>query len=172
MCVPRPVANIRQNENAASNLEVKILDISRRQFLAAASALLLATPAGAQSPRRLARKDSFLGLHFDFDPGAGDTPIGRDLTEAMVSHLLETCRPDFVQCDSKGQLGYLCFPSKTGMTVPGIVQDPLALWRRVTAAHGVALYNHFSGLEDVYAITKHPEWASVGANSAHDPPAD
>ena len=84
------------------------------------------------------------------------------LTDEMVSHLLESVRPDFIQYDSKGHPGYLAFPSDTGMSAPGIVKDSLAIWRRVTAAHGVALYNHFSGVWDGLAITRHPEWARLG----------
>ena len=97
----------------------------------------------------------FFGLHFDLHPNADDTPLGRDLTDGMVSHLLESCHPDFVQYDSKGHPGYLGFPSKTGMSAPGIMQDSLAIWRRVTAAHGVALYNHFSGVLDGAVIDTH-----------------
>ena len=84
------------------------------------------------------------------------------LTDEMVSHLLESVRPDFIQYDSKGHPGYLAFPSDTGMSAPGIVKDSLAIWRRVTAAHGVALYNHFSGVWDGLAMTRHPEWARLG----------
>jgi hypothetical protein len=142
--------------------------LSRRQFLAAASALLLSRSA-AGGPARLQRKDCFFGLHFDLHPTEKDTVLGRDLTDAMVSHLLETVRPDFIQYDSKGHPGYLGFPSKTGMSAPGIVQDSLAIWRRVTAAHGVALYNHFSGVLDGLAVTKHPEWARVGPDGRRDP---
>jgi hypothetical protein len=86
----------------------------------------------------------------------------------MISHLLDTCHPDFIQYDSKGHPGYLGFPSKTGMSAPGIVQDSLAVWRRVTAAHGVALYNHFSGVLDGFAVTKHPDWARVVPDGKRD----
>jgi hypothetical protein len=113
---------------------------------------------------RLQRKDCFFGFHFDLHPTEKDAALGRDLTDAMVAHLLETCGPDFIQYDSKGHPGYLGFPSKTGMSAPGIVNDSLEIWRRVTAAHGVALYNHFSGLIDRLAVTKHPDWSPVDAN--------
>jgi hypothetical protein len=152
-----------------------MVKLSRREFVQGVPALLLSRPlAGAQSsaagaPARLARKDCFFGLHFDLHPNQKDTDLGRDLTDEMVSHLLETCRPDFIQYDSKGHPGYLGFPSKTGMSAPGIVQDSLAVWRRVTAAHGVALYNHFSGVLDGYAITQHPDWARVGPDGKRDP---
>jgi len=141
--------------------------LSRREFLAATSALLLARPAAA-APARLQRKDCFFGLHFDLHPSEKDTVLGRDLTESMAGHLLECVRPDFIQYDSKGHPGYLGFPSKTGMSAPGIVQDSLALWRRVTAVHGVALYNHFSGVLDGLAVSRHPEWARVGPDGKRD----
>lgn len=143
------------------------MKLNRREFLAAGSAALLARPAAA-APQRLQRKDCFFGLHFDLHPTKQDTDLGRDLTDAMVAHLLQSVRPDFVQYDSKGHPGYLGFPSKTGMSAPGIVQDSLAIWRRVTAAHGVALYNHFSGVLDALAVTRHPEWARRGPDGKPD----
>jgi len=142
------------------------MKLSRREFLAATSALLLARNASG-APARLARKDCYFGLHFDLHPNAEDTTLGRDVTEAMVNHLLESCHPDFIQYDSKGHPGYLGFPSKTGMSAPGIVADSLAIWRKVTAAHGVALYNHFSGVLDGLAIARHPDWACVGPDGKH-----
>jgi hypothetical protein len=143
--------------------------LSRRQFLASASAVLVARRAAAAAPARLARKDCYFGLHFDLHPNAGDTELGRDLTDAMAAHLLESVRPDFIQYDSKGHPGYLGFPSKTGMSAPGIVQDSLAVWRRVTAAYGVGLYNHFSGVLDGLAVAKHPDWARIDAGGNRDP---
>ncbi|MGA2050424.1 MAG: hypothetical protein ABSG96_22200 [Terracidiphilus sp.] len=146
------------------------MKVNRREFLAATSALLFShTASGAAStPSRPARKDCFFGLHFDLHPNAQDKELGRDLTDAMVNDLLVTVRPDFIQYDSKGHPGYLGFPSKTGMAAPGIVADSLAVWRRVTAAHGVALYNHFSGVLDGLAVEKHPDWARVGADGKRD----
>ncbi len=129
--------------------------------------MLLAHPATGV-PTRFARKDCFFGLHFDLHPNADDTSLGRDLTDGMVSHLLESCHPDFVQYDSKGHPGYLGFPSKTGMSAPGIMQDSLAIWRRVTAAHGVALYNHFSGVLDGLAVIRHTDWARIGPDGKRD----
>lgn len=138
------------------------MKLSRREFLLSTSALLLAPSTAAGAPPRLSRKDSFFGLHFDLHPRASDTDLGRDLTDAMVSRVLEAVRPDFIQYDSKGHPGYLGYPSKTGYSARGIVQDSLAVWRRVTAAHGVALYNHFSGVLDDLAVSRHPEWARRG----------
>ncbi len=144
------------------------MQVSRREFLAAAAAATLVPPALA-APARPARKDCFFGFHFDLHPTAEDTALGRDLTEQMIARLLDRCGPDFIQYDSKGHPGYLGFPSKTGNSAPGIVQDSLALWRRVTAARGVALYNHFSGVLDGLAAARHPDWARVGPDGRPDP---
>ncbi|MCL2660735.1 MAG: hypothetical protein FWD64_09495 [Acidobacteriaceae bacterium] len=142
------------------------MKFSRRTFVVGTAAALAARGA-AGAPARLKRADCFFGLHFDLHPNDKDTALGRDVSDAMVAHLLESCKPDFIQYDSKGHVGYLGFPSKTGMSAPGIVQDSLAIWRRVTAAHGVALYNHFSGVLDGLAIEKHPEWARVAPDGEH-----
>lgn len=144
------------------------MKLTRREFVATTSAFLLSRPAVAGAPARLARKDCYFGLHFDLHPTEADKDLGRDLTEKMVNNLLESCRPDFIQYDSKGHPGYLGFPSKTGMSAPGIVQDSLEVWRRATAAHGVGLYNHFSGVLDGLAITRHPEWAQVDSDDTRD----
>ncbi len=148
-----------------------MLKFSRRKFLAGTSALLLSRAAAAP-PSRLLRKDCFFGLHFDLHPRQDDTELGRDLTDEMVTHLLESVRPDFIQYDSKGHPGYLGFTSKTGMSSPGIVRDSLAIWRRVTASHGVALYNHFSGVLDGAAVQKHPDWARIGPDGRRAPLGD
>src|ERR1700759_2417184 len=109
-----------------------MLTFSRRKLLAGAAVLMIAR-AAPSAPRRLPRKDCFFGLHFDLHPRFDDTELGRDVTDEMVTHLLESVRPDFIQYDSKGHPGYLGFASKTGMSSPGIVQDSLAIWRRVAA---------------------------------------
>jgi hypothetical protein len=138
------------------------LNPSRRQMLAATATALFLRPGISEAATPLSRKDSFFGVHFDLHPTPEDQALGRDVTEGMIEGLLRAVKPDFVQYDSKGHPGYLGFPSKTGMSAPHIVRDSLEIWRRVTSRLGVALYNHFSGVLDGLAVTKHPEWARVG----------
>jgi hypothetical protein len=135
------------------------MKLTRRTLLLSPA---LARSAAAQTAKpRLARKDCFFGLHFDLHPGPGDPALGRDVNDEMVERFLAEVKPDFVQYDSKGHIGYLGYPSKVGTSAPHIVNDSLAIWRRVTARHGVALYIHFSGVWDTRAVTEHPEWARV-----------
>jgi hypothetical protein len=150
-----------------------VVKLKRREFLVCLSAPALArAPALAQNTKpRLARKDSFFGLHFDLHPQATDTALGRDVTEEMIERLLARARPDYVQYDCKGHAGYLGYRSRVGTSSPGIVNDSLELWRRVTARNGVALYIHFSGLWDSLAIRQHPEWACVHDDGSLDPNA-
>jgi hypothetical protein len=141
------------------------LSITRRHF----SVLLAgaAAPAVGQAPvapKRLRRAESYFGLHFDLHPNEKDTVLGRDVTEEMVDRLLRAAKPDFVQYDSKGHPGWLGWPSKVGPSAPGMVKDSLAIWRKVTARRGVALYIHFSGVWDSEAVKRHPEWARVPAD--------
>ncbi|HEY3439519.1 MAG TPA: hypothetical protein VGK29_02155 [Paludibaculum sp.] len=141
---------------------------TRRRFAA-----LLAAPGAllAQAPSlpRLRRADSYFGLHFDLHPNETDTALGRDVTEAMIENLLAVAKPDFVQYDSKGHPGWLGWPSQVGPSAPGIVKDSLAIWRRVTARRGVALYIHFSGVWDSEAVKRHPEWARLDSEGKPDP---
>lgn len=137
------------------------MTFTRRHFIAGLSL----TPLAAQNaPRRLPRKDCYFGLHFDLHPAKTDTTLGRDVNDEMVDRLLVRVRPDFVQYDCKGHVGYLGFPSKTGNSAPGIVKDSLEVWRRVSAQRGVALYIHFSGVWDSLAVQQHPDWARVRAD--------
>lgn len=117
------------------------------------------------------RKDSFFGLHFDLHTSAHDEAWGADTSEEMLERLLERVQPDFVQYDCKGHPGYAGYPTKVGTPSPGIVQDALAVWRKVTAEKGVALYIHYSGVLDGAAVAAHPEWAALDADgNLFDPP--
>ena len=125
----------------------------------ALSALCLCFMAAGQE--RLRREDSFLGVHFDFHAGAGDKEIGARTTPEMVQAIIDMIHPDYLQIDCKGHAGYSSYPTEVGNPAPGFVGDPLAVWRKVTADNGVALYLHYSGVWDFRAVELHPEWAVV-----------
>lgn len=73
--------------------------------------------------------------------------------------MLDRVKPDYVQYDAKGHVGWLGWPSEVGPSAPGIVNDSLKMWREATARRGVALYIHFSGVWDGQQVERHPEWA-------------
>ncbi|MCS6953643.1 MAG: hypothetical protein NZM33_12400 [Bryobacteraceae bacterium] len=132
------------------------MTLTRRAFCLASGAPALGLLAVA--PPRRPRKDCFFGVHLDLHPNEEDRELGRDLSEAMVERFLEEVRPDFVQYDCKGHPGFLGYPSQVSRSAT-MVQDSLAIWRKVTARYGVALYIHFSGVWDSLAVREHPEWA-------------
>ena len=142
----------------------------RRSFVALPLGICL-HPVSGEPANRLLRKDSFFGLHFDLHPNDRDQALGRDVTDAMVQRLLDQVKPDYIQYDCKGHVGYMGYPSAVSSPASNIVQDSLAIWRRVTEKNGVALYIHFSGVWDSLAIKQHPEWASVRADGTPDPNA-
>ena len=112
----------------------------------------------------LTRKQAYFGLHFDQHANAQDTVLGAEITEAMIEHVLERVKPDYVQWDCKGHPGYTSYPTQVGWSAPGIQKEGLALWRAVTARHGVRLFIHYSGVIDHAAVAHHPEWAALDAD--------
>lgn len=120
------------------------------------------------SKKPLSRKDAFFGLHFDLHPGLNDTQLGENITEDMISDLLERVQPDFVQYDCKGHAGYTGYPTKVGWASPGIKKDSLEIWRKVTKEYGVGLFIHYSGVWDSVAVEHHPEWACINADGSPD----
>ena len=131
-------------------------------FLLAAVAV---AAAGAATPQRLKRADSFLGIHFDFHANATDTNVGQNTTPAMVEAIINLVHPDYLQVDCKGHAGWSSYPTKVGYPVPGLIGNPLRVWREVTAARGVGLYLHYSGVWDAKAIKEHPDWVAINADS-------
>ena len=113
----------------------------------------------AAGQERLRRDQSFLGIHFDFHAGPSDKNIGANTTPEMVGAILDMVHPDYIQVDCKGHPGYSSYPTEVGNPAPGLVTDPLAVWRKVTADRGVGLYMHYSGVWDGRAVELHPDWA-------------
>ncbi|OHB78835.1 MAG: hypothetical protein A2W31_17415 [Planctomycetes bacterium RBG_16_64_10] len=128
----------------------------------------VAQDAGNQPPR-LARADSFLGIHFDFHAGDDCTEIGKHVTPEMIEQIIDAVHPDYIQCDCKGHRGLCSYPTKVGNPAPGFIRDQLRIWREVTAQRGVALYMHYSGVWDTEVCKKHSEWARVDENGKPDP---
>ncbi len=123
----------------------------------------------SQHPARKRRADSFFGIHYDFHAREDCTEVGQRVTRTMIERLVTLVRPDYLQCDCKGHPGISSYPTRVGTPAPGFVRDQLAIWREVTAAHGVALYVHYSGVWDAAAIAAHPDWARIDEHGASDP---
>jgi hypothetical protein len=122
-----------------------------------------------ETPRRLKRAESFLGIHFDFHAGDDNFEIGKYTTPEMIAEVIQKVQPDYIQCDCKGHRGFSSYPTKVGYPAPGIVADGLKVWREATAAEGIALYMHYSGVWDNEAVLHHPEWALVNPDGKRDP---
>ncbi len=122
----------------------------------------------AQNPQKLRRADSFWGLHFDHHASLTDAHLGRTLTEGMIDSLLKMARPDFIQVDCKGHPGVSSYPTHVGQQAASYDKDPLALIRKVTEAHHVALYVHYSGVQDHQYVKLHPEQARFTADGKSD----
>ncbi len=103
----------------------------------------------------------FFGLHFDLHANANDNELGKNLDKDELIRELKKVNPDFVQCDCKGHPGYTCYPSKSGISAPGIIKDSLRIWKDAAKELGIPLVMHYSGVWDSAVLKLHPEWARV-----------
>ena len=126
--------------------------------------LLLVSIAAFAQKTPLRRANSFLGVHLDYHAGLNDLPTGQSLTEGMIDTMLTAVKPDYIQIDCKGHAGVSSYPTKVGNSAKNFAKDPLALFRKVTAKHGVALYVHYSGVWDDEAVKYHPNWAVIDSD--------
>lgn len=112
---------------------------------------------------RKRRSESFFGIHFDFHARRGSHPIGTHQRPDIFAEMLDTVKPDYLQCDTKGHQGLSSYPTKCGYAAPGITVDNLRMLRELTAERGIALYAHYSGIYDITCAEEHPDWAVVDA---------
>jgi len=126
------------------------------------------TQIWADEPVRLRRNQSFFGIHFDFHAGADCNEVGINTTPEMIHTIIDMVHPDYLQTDCKGHAGYSSYPTQVGNPAPGIIGNPLRIWREVTAKRGVGLYMHYSGVWDSRAVELHPEWAVTKADGTLD----
>ena len=104
--------------------------------------------------------NAYFGFHSDLHVDPDDHDIGADCNTADLEKVLEIIRPDFVQTDAKGHPGYSSWLSKVpGASVaPGIVKEPLVIWRAVSKEMGLPLHCAYSGIFDRAAGAVHPDW--------------
>jgi hypothetical protein len=109
-------------------------------------------------------KRYYFGLHYDLHANASDTVLGKRCGLRELAPMLRRMAPDFVQTDCKGHPGMTSWFSRVpNATVsPGVVKDAMAQWRAATRRLGLPLHCHYSGVWDVAAGQKHPEWCIVG----------
>jgi hypothetical protein len=108
----------------------------------------------------------YVGFHYDLHVIQSDADIGSQCDPKELAAMLRLAGPDYVQTDSKGHPGLTSWFSKTpGASVGrGVVKDWVLAWRQATKELGVPLHCHYSGVWDISAGSKHPEWCIVGPN--------
>jgi hypothetical protein len=105
----------------------------------------------------------YFGLHYDLHARPDETELGVDATPGILTPQFERLGIDFAQTDCKGHAGYTSWFSRApeASVSPGVRRDALAGWRAATAALGLPLHCHYSGIWDAAAGEKHPEWCRV-----------
>ncbi len=106
----------------------------------------------------MSKKERFFGLHFDYHACKETKDIGKNFDPSILREIIKKVKPDFIQCDTKGHPGYASYMTDVADRAPGLVNDLLANWRKVTEEYGVPLYSHYSGVWDMKAALDHPDW--------------
>lgn len=112
---------------------------------------------------RKKRADCAFGVHFDLHANLTDrSHVGEKFDPSSVEEFIRRVKPDYLQCDTKGHYGLSAYPTKVGAHVElagGV--DILRSWRELAEQYGVGLYAHHSGVFDIDAVEKHPEWSAL-----------
>ena len=105
----------------------------------------------------------FFGLHFDFHAG-NDVEIGCRTNEEDIEAVINSVKPDFIQCDSKGHPGNSSYPTKIGKAADMLVKDNLKIWCNAAKKCNIPIYVHHSGIFDTEYTKKNPKEAQAGEN--------
>jgi hypothetical protein len=127
------------------------------------------SPETITKTETLRRSESFFGIHFDLHASENDSTLGETLSLEMIEEFLEQVKPDYVQIDCKGHGGISSYPTRVGFRAKRYIGDPLALWREATSKHKVALFMHYSGIQDRKVASEFPHWAITMVDGSKDP---
>ncbi len=105
----------------------------------------------------------YFGFHHDLHVDENDRDIGTRCGEKELVPMLRLTGADWVQTDSKGHTGLTSWFSKTSAASvgPGVKKDALRRWRAATRRLRLPLHAHYSGIWDIAAALKHPEWCAT-----------
>ena len=105
----------------------------------------------------------YFGLHYDLHANDSDSVIGAHATPEELVPSLQLMGPQWVQTDCKGHPGQTSWYSQVpaATVCKGIVKDAMAGWREATRQLGIKLHCHYSGIWDIAAATKFPDWRVV-----------
>jgi len=78
-----------------------------------------------------------LCIHWDHHPTLETPNYGAGTNAEEIRQYLREVKPDLVQYHTIGCKGYVNFPSKIAPVVPGLVGDPLKVWREVCTEEGI-----------------------------------
>lgn len=101
--------------------------------------------------------------HTDLHLSERDLNAGARADADELADALKIVNPDWVQIDAKGHPGFSSWKTKVkeGRVAPHLRKDAIAAWREATRRLGLPLVCHYSGVVDVNAAIRHPEWRAV-----------
>lgn len=143
-----------------------MLDLTRRQWLSAASAAPLAQAAippprrGIWIDPRLAelRGKPWRKVHLDFHNSHHIPAIGERFDAAEFGDTLLKANVNAIVVFAKDMHGYFYYPSKFGPVHPGLKFDLLGAQVEACRQRNIAVYAYYCTAWDNYLAERHPEW--------------
>lgn len=143
--------------------------MDRRSFLSTSislpSALVAQTRTASRADASLAGARQWFGNNLfnlavdywgtDFVPYI---EYGGGYSKEQYVRVLRDLKPGFVMIYAKGESGRTSFKSATGSEHPKLTQDVLSLFNDIATAANTKLFLYWSGLEDLIAANRHPNW--------------
>jgi hypothetical protein len=110
--------------------------------------------------------DTYFGYEYDMHANANDIDLGAAITVDYLVELFKTAGCDLLQTDTKGHEGLVSWYSKTpaASIAPGISKEMVDVWVKAGNELGIPCQAHYSGIFDMAAGEKFPDWNAVNAD--------
>lgn len=100
-------------------------------------------------------------VHWDHHPGPNETPhYGAGTRAQEIRNYIRAVRPDMMQYHALGGYGYASFTSEIAPPVPGLVGDPLSIWKAVCDEEDVPFGLYVAAYACGYP-KKVPQWCEI-----------
>ena len=109
--------------------------------------------------------DTYFGYEYDMHANKNDKDFGAALSVDYLVELFKLANCDLLQTDTKGHEGLVSWYSKTptASIAPGISKEMVDIWVKAGKQLGIPCQAHYSGIFDMAAGDKFPDWNVVNA---------
>jgi hypothetical protein len=108
-------------------------------------------------------EDTYFGYEYDMHANKDDENFGGAITVEYLVEMFNIVKPDLLQTDTKGHEGLVSWYSQTpaASIAPGIAKEMAKYWSQAADKLQIPIQAHYSGIWDMAAGEKFPDWCAV-----------